>query len=583
MKIFKYIRVIGCLIAVIAFPSVVEASEGGAALDSLVFTRSPYERINPKKAASDYYMRGKESFVTEKNRDLAVRYYSLALKLNPEHAAANYEFANHVPANVGLRYSLKANEIDKNNYWYANQLAEIYLSLRRIDEATKVAKRLVKINPKSEDAYQKLSTYYYYGNKPDSAYAIIDSIKNRFGISPETAYIHTNMMKSSKALTKEMLKKIEEYGNSFDYMAYFNYTLGVIYLQNREVEKAIDNFKKALAAEPQDYGSSLALFDIFTQMRNQGEAVKYLASVFRYPDMDIEKKLALYKEMVLSNIFLYQNFFTYVSEASKALIETYPDDVRVLNDYTKHLLNIGEVDNALDLNIKALDRGVYDTKSLILIIEILVYKKDFEAAHKYIDKGLELLPAERREFNKINIYTLSEEKRYSEVITALRSEIKTIKTDSLRGEYWGYLGDAYHAAGKSKASFKAYEKSLKYLPDNVIVLNNYAYYLSLEDKKLEKALGMALRAMNIETSNATYIDTYAWILYKLGRYNEAREVMAKAVALDTTKSPTLFLHYGDILDKLGERDLAEMYWQKALESGADAKDIEERLDKSDKI
>ena len=111
------------------------------------------------------------------------------------------------------------------------------------------------------------------------------------------------------------------------------------------------------------------------------------------------------------------------------------------------------------------------------------------------------------------------------------------------------------------------------------MLNNYAYYLSEEDRELERALAMSSRAIELEQNNATFIDTYAWILYKLGRYDEARKSMRQALSLDTTGSAALPLHYGDILYELGEKFMAETYWRKALEAGADAAEIEARIEK----
>lgn len=121
------------------------------------------------------------------------------------------------------------------------------------------------------------------------------------------------------------------------------------------------------------------------------------------------------------------------------------------------------------------------------------------------------------------------------------------------------------------------QKALKYNPDNVLVLNNWAYFLSLEGKQLEQALKMAERVTELTDRNPTYMDTQAWILFKLGRLEEARQLMRQAVALDGQKSRELLLHYGDILHALGEQFMAETYWKKALDKGYDKAVIEERM------
>ena len=126
--------------------------------------------------------------------------------------------------------------------------------------------------------------------------------------------------------------------------------------------------------------------------------------------------------------------------------------------------------------------------------------------------------------------------------------------------------------------YDAYDRSLALRYDNAMVLNNYAYFLSLEGRDLERALAMAGRAIVLEENNPTYLDTYAWVLYRLGRYDEAKKTMQQALSLDRSKSPDLQLHYGDILAALGEKFMAEVYWKKALEGGYDDPDaIAERF------
>jgi len=88
----------------------------------------------------------------------------------------------------------------------------------------------------------------------------------------------------------------------------------------------------------------------------------------------------------------------------------------------------------------------------------------------------------------------------------------------------------------------------------------------------ERALAMAGRAIVLEENNPTYLDTYAWVLYRLGRYDEAKKTMQQALSLDRSQSPDLQLHYGDILAALGEKFMAEVYWKKALEGGYDDPD-----------
>ena len=123
----------------------------------------------------------------------------------------------------------------------------------------------------------------------------------------------------------------------------------------------------------------------------------------------------------------------------------------------------------------------------------------------------------------------------------------------------------------------AYADALHYDQNNVPVLNNYAYYLSLTGRGLDKALAMSELAISLEKSNATYIDTYAWILHLMGRSEEAKRVMLRALSLDGQRDPDILAHYGDILWALGEKFMAETYWQKAVERGYDSEEMKSHI------
>ena len=166
---------------------------------------------------------------------------------------------------------------------------------------------------------------------------------------------------------------------------------------------------------------------------------------------------------------------------------------------------------------------------------------------------------------------------HERAIALFKEALTATNNDTLRSQLWGSIGDLEHSRNRQKRCYKAYDKALRLYSDNASVLNNYAYFLSLEKRNLERALKMATRANELSENNATFLDTKAWILYTLGRYAEAKKVMQLALSLNRSKSYEYMLHYGDILHALGEEFMAKTYWRKALELGADAKEIEKRF------
>ena len=137
-------------------------------------------------------------------------------------------------------------------------------------------------------------------------------------------------------------------------------------------------------------------------------------------------------------------------------------------------------------------------------------------------------------------------------------------------------------AGDTRDACRCDEKALTMILANTNTRISFAYYLCLDNKDQARALVMAERANKLSPQNATYLDTQAWVLYQLGRYEEAQNLMRQALVLDTSGSPELLIHYGDILYALGSEFMAQTYWQRALEAGADGKQIVERLNRLNK-
>jgi len=145
-------------------------------------------------------------------------------------------------------------------------------------------------------------------------------------------------------------------------------------------------------------------------------------------------------------------------------------------------------------------------------------------------------------------------------------------------EFYSSLADSYHAIKEHKLSDEYYEKSLEIDSNNILILNNYAYYLSVRKIKLEIAKKMSYKCNELEKENGTYQDTYAWVLYELKEYDEAKEWMEKALKNGGDKSAVVVEHYGDILYQLGDVESAIIQWKKAKELGEASKFLDKKLE-----
>ena len=181
-------------------------------------------------------------------------------------------------------------------------------------------------------------------------------------------------------------------------------------------------------------------------------------------------------------------------------------------------------------------------------------------------RALDLYPSQGANYFFLGI-SLQRNRKEDEAATTLRSGLTYIADQpELEAQFHIMLGDIEHRRANHAESDRCYGKALRLQPDNSLVLNNFAYYLSLRRENLDSALAMSKRATLEEPSNASYQDTYAWVLYQMGRYEQALAPIQKALQISPTDNATLLEHYGDILFRLNRTEEAKTQWLKASES-----------------
>jgi len=149
----------------------------------------------------------------------------------------------------------------------------------------------------------------------------------------------------------------------------------------------------------------------------------------------------------------------------------------------------------------------------------------------------------------------------------------------LQANIYGGLGDIYNSLKMYKASDAAYMEAIRLDSTNVTAMNNLAYYLSLRKERLDEATKYAAKATDLQPNNGTFEDTYAWVLFADGKYDEALVWIQKALKNTNPQTSVLLEHYGDILFKLGKTNDAVKQWTLALEKGVDSDDNKLKLKK----
>jgi tetratricopeptide (TPR) repeat protein len=187
-------------------------------------------------------------------------------------------------------------------------------------------------------------------------------------------------------------------------------------------------------------------------------------------------------------------------------------------------------------------------------------QKKYEEMVAYMDTAIEIAPADPR-LHFLRGLGLT---RLNQNDEAIRSLEKSLELDPKDINTLSTLGMTYDAMKRFKESDSTYEHALRLDPHFPLVLNNYAYSLSERDLQLDRAYRMSRESLEKDSANGSYLDTFGWILFKLGRYDEAVLYIQRAVTGGEV-NPVVYEHLGDVLVRLQRIDDAKSYWRKALE------------------
>lgn len=549
-----------------------------------LFARSPRADAKSKKTlpraeqASLFYLEGIKSNVLEGDSARAKAWFKKVLEIDSTHSPSLYELASLTALDQpeeALQYSLKANAIDTANTWYKMQLGRLLIATQRYDSALTLYDQLIRMNPNDPDNYRLKALLYDQLGQPEKALEMLETAENRFGIIELLASHKLQLLLNTQQFDRAMAEArmlVETFPYNED-----NYVvLAELYAMMNMNNLAQENYDKALSINPNSMRALASLNDFYKRQNDNVRFLETASKLFRLKEFPLETKLKFYEELFQNPSFVRNNFIQ-MGELVRTLAITYPEDLRTLELYAKYLIAGGSIEQALQLYKSHVTDSIPQKQIFNDIIGMEAYLKRADSVDKYTTIALERFPEDaelRLQKASVTAYMLE---KPQEAVPLFEEALKYAKTDSLRSVIYGAIGDNYHTLGDDRKCFKAYDKGMKLDTTNVSIYNNYSYFLSLRNERLDKALEWAQKAVRLDPNNPTFLDTYAWVLYQLGRYEEARIPMRQAISLDSDNNKELYVHYGDILYKLGDRFMASYYWKKALENGYDAQEIENRL------
>lgn len=480
--------------------------------------------------------------------DDAVWYY-LALTQLPDHPEE-------------ARKSLeKAVALDSSNYWYRRTLVRFCLMAGEAPKGLELQEALVRDFPDKASAQYDLLDLYLGQRAFEKALDVLADIERQRGPSEELVRTRYDVY-TALGRQEEGVQLLEQFNEQYSSASILS-MLGDYYLADFADSLAQKHYQEALSLDSSYIPALLGISEVYRHQRRYPDYFRTLESFFAAKDIPASSK-----SMYLGNLTrsldpkilqLHREGFDHLAETADA---AHPTDTLLLSTLGRYYFGTGREAAAGNWFRRAAEAAPESLSLTVTYVQYLAYREQWDSLRTRSLAAFEHF-GELGFMDYVNMacYNLED---YDGVIEQCRKLVARYPRDKkICLGAWSQMGDAYHAKGNAADAYKAYEKALRMDPSYAPVLNNYAYYLSLEGKKLKKAYNMSRKTVEAFPDNATYLDTFAWILHLMGRDVEAKPFFKHAMLYGGKDSSVILDHYATVLEALREYDMARLYRKQA--------------------
>ena len=544
-----------------------------------------------KKYLHHYFLAEKYKVLDEIEK--AKLQYEICIKENPKESAPFYELSkisfSQGEFNKAKDYIIDAKNIEPQNIWYLYLLIEIYNETYEFENQAEVWEDLIKIDP--ENKLYHFEAIYSYINLGQLKKAIklikkakhyISNIEDLVILESEVYAKDNNLEKATEIIRLESKKN----PNNLKYLQ----RLSEIYILKSEYDLANNVYKKILTIDPENSTALLASYKINQTSFSEDNDIDLFLRIFNSSKISKEQKIDILFE-VFSDTKKIEKYNEYIPKVLDICIKYYSDEVvfyAILGDYK---LLVKDYEGALDNYISSIEYGLKDKVIYEKILNIYLYKNEVDQVVIYSDKALSYFSFEPIFYYYKSIAQMYKLEYYQSNQTLIKGLEFIFDKSILKSEMYSLMGDNYHKLNNNKESDKYYDLALDINPEYVLVLNNYSYYLSLRggSENLLKAEKMIIKCLELtkEEPQPSFLDTYAWVLYKQALIEKDSKVKQEKLSLSKKtmdvcfefggNSAVIFEHYGDILFQLNDLKGAKEYWEKAIKIDSGNKTIEEKI------
>lgn len=546
-------------------PTLLPAAESGAG-------QTPRDE---NKARYAYYeaMRCKGSGEHAEAFDL-LRY---ALSLDTTLAAAYSEVAGYYfslrDAETGYRSLLRAVDFAPDNRWYILSAAECARQVRDYSRADSLYGMYLSLRPSDFEVLMRRAEVCLLRGQPQRALDAYNRFEEQYGASESTilqkARIY-HLMQAREQSYEEMERLIAENPRNVAYVI----LLGDLYLDGERYDDAYRTYMQVRAIDPENEALHLSLLNYYRKQDDWDAYLQQTDTVLFHSDLPVDTRLSVLPYVVQ----ILAEDSARLDTLMTRLCDLYPNDADLRKLYSEILIHAGDYTRAQEQLEVAIDIAP-DEDLWQRLFSILAEKNDNEALIEAARRAIAQSPDVGRYYLIIASSQLVAG-RYDEAEATLQAGLDVPKIGSdplMRSEFYTLYGDIAFRRDMTDEAFAYYDKALENNPKNYGALNNYSYYLALLGRDLDKAERMSGEVIKANPENATYLDTYAWVYFKQGRYALARLYLKKAIDLSDEASAEMYEHYGDVLAVTGQEAEAVEWWKKALEAGGDSELLRRKI------
>ena len=513
--------------------------------------------------ADDYYIEGVREYCAG-NYAKADSLFSRCAELDPNNDAVWY-YRGMIKLGTSdtdktLMYLDRAAGLSPDNPWYRLAVARLYADMGETDKAISAYDTLIAANPGKSSYYYELADLLLRNGELDKAIVTLDRIDQLRGPSEITAnaryqiYLMQNKYSEAEA---QALKMDEDFPSPETAMV-----LGDLYKTRYNDSTALFYYEKAASLDPGFSPAYFGMADIYRIQRNFYKFFKNINIFLSDSLMNPLMKTSYIQEVVFPS-GMVQLFRPQVDTMIVNTLNAHPADTAVLSMAGSYFIALDSTETGLSLlrrNVE-LHPGIESVR--MTYIGQLYYMQDWDEMIPFVQETIGLFPEHFTLYELIAI-AYWQKGDYDQAVSTYRKLLRlTPEGHPILLNCYGALGDLYHEMGNSRKSYYYYNKGLKIDDNYSPILNNYAYYLSEEGRQLKKALEMSRKAVLNEPENSTYLDTYGWLLFLTGDYQEAKKYLEKAKIYGGDESAVILDHYAEALFALKEYNLAFLYWGNA--------------------